>query len=47
MCSELTPHSGDRRVELRHPGFTARTTGDVVAWLPDERVLFTGDLIFT
>ncbi|HEX2312642.1 MAG TPA: MBL fold metallo-hydrolase [Thermomonospora sp.] len=37
---------GDRRVELIHPGYTAHTPGDVVAWLPEERVLFTGDLIF-
>ena len=42
----LTLHSGTRRVEVRHPGFTAHTAGDVVAWLPEERVLFTGDLIF-
>lgn len=37
---------GDRRVELHHPGYPAHTTGDLVAWLPGERVLFTGDLIF-
>ncbi|GII89056.1 MBL fold metallo-hydrolase [Sphaerisporangium siamense] len=46
MREELTVHVGDRRVELRHPGFSAHTPGDVVAWLPEERVLFTGDLIF-
>ncbi|MFE6304376.1 MBL fold metallo-hydrolase [Nocardiopsis sp. NPDC057823] len=43
---ELTVHVGGRRVELRHPGYTAHTPGDVVAWLPEEEVLFTGDLIF-
>ncbi|WP_159942340.1 MULTISPECIES: MBL fold metallo-hydrolase [unclassified Nocardiopsis] len=43
---ELTVHTGGRRVELRHPGYTAHTPGDVVAWLPEERVLFTGDLLF-
>jgi cyclase len=42
----LTVYAGSRRIELHHPGHTAHTTGDVVAWLPDERVLFTGDLIF-
>jgi cyclase len=42
----LTIHAGDRPIELRHPGHPAHTTGDVVAWLPDARVLFTGDLIF-
>ncbi len=43
---ELTLHLGGRRVDLRHPGYTAHTPGDVVAWLPEERVLFTGDLLF-
>lgn len=43
---ELTIHTGQRRVELRHPGYTAHTPGDVVAWLPEERVLFSGDLVF-
>jgi cyclase len=42
----LTVHLGDRRVDLLHPGTPAHTTGDLVAWLPDERVLFTGDLVF-
>ena len=46
LRSELTLHTGDRRVELRHPGGPAHTTGDIVAWLPEERVLFSGDLIF-
>jgi cyclase len=41
-----TVHVGDRCVELRHPGGPAHTTGDLVAWLPDERVLFAGDLVF-
>jgi phosphoglycerate dehydrogenase-like enzyme/glyoxylase-like metal-dependent hydrolase (beta-lactamase superfamily II) len=34
---------GKRRVELLHFG-RGHTRGDAVAWLPDERVLFTGDL---
>ena len=46
MKTELTAYLGTRRVDLVHPGFTAHTTGDVVAWLPEERVLFTGDLLF-
>ncbi len=33
---------GERRVELRHFG-TAHTHGDGFAWLPKERILFTGD----
>jgi cyclase len=36
---------GGRPVELFHYG-PAHTLGDVVAWVPDERVLFTGDLLF-
>ncbi|MFC5835703.1 MBL fold metallo-hydrolase [Nonomuraea insulae] len=44
--SELTIYSGGRRIDLLHPGHPAHTTGDVVAWLPEERVLFAGDLLF-
>lgn len=43
---ELTVYTGRRRVDLLHPGHAAHTSGDVVAWLPEERVLFTGDLVF-
>jgi cyclase len=46
FSSELTLFTGGRRIELRHPGHTAHTPGDVVAWLPEERVLFAGDLLF-
>ena len=45
LDERLTLWSGDRRIELRHPG-VAHTTNDVVAWLPDDGVLFTGDLVF-
>ncbi|WP_394621705.1 MBL fold metallo-hydrolase [Lentzea sp. JNUCC 0626] len=41
----LTLHLGTRVVELHHPG-PAHTRGDTVVWLPAERVLFTGDLVF-
>lgn len=37
---------GDRGVELHHPGYVAHTSGDLVAWVPDVRVLFVGDLLF-
>jgi cyclase len=46
LRSELTLFTGSRRVDLHHPGHPAHTTGDVVAWLPEERVLYSGDLIF-
>jgi cyclase len=45
-AGDLTVHLGDRRVELRHPGGPAHTTGDLIVWLPAERVVFTGDLVF-
>ena len=43
---DLTLFAGDRRIELHYPGHEAHTQGDVVAWLPQQRVLFTGDLLF-
>ncbi|HLJ08513.1 MAG TPA: MBL fold metallo-hydrolase [Acidimicrobiia bacterium] len=42
----LDLHLGDRRLELHHVGIAAHTTNDVVVWVPEERVLFTGDLAF-
>jgi len=42
----LVVWSGDRRVELHHPGTAAHTTNDAVAWLPEQKVLFAGDLVF-
>jgi len=46
--SVLFPHElifddGKHRVELMHLG-VAHTHGDAVAWLPKERILFTGDM---
>ncbi|GHF83497.1 cyclase [Amycolatopsis bartoniae] len=46
FTDDLTLDAGNLRVELRHPGYPAHTTGDGVAWIPDEGVLFTGDLLF-
>ncbi len=40
----LTIHSGDRVIELRHLGH-GNTAGDIVMWLPAERVVATGDLV--
>ncbi len=42
----LELHAGGRPVELLHFGTPAHTTNDVVAWLPQDRVLFAGDLVF-
>ena len=35
---------GNRVVELRYLG-RGHTSGDIVVWLPDERILFAGDLV--
>ncbi len=40
---ELFFDDGEHRVELLHLGI-AHTHGDAVAWLPKERILFTGDV---
>jgi glyoxylase-like metal-dependent hydrolase (beta-lactamase superfamily II) len=40
---ELIFDDGRRRVELIHLGI-AHTHGDAVAWVPAERILFTGDV---
>jgi glyoxylase-like metal-dependent hydrolase (beta-lactamase superfamily II) len=40
----MTVWLGRRRVEILHPG-RGHTAGDTVAWLPEERVLFAGDLV--
>ncbi|WP_117210688.1 MBL fold metallo-hydrolase [Allorhizocola rhizosphaerae] len=42
----LTIHNGDRRIELIHVG-PAHTTNDIVIWVPDERILFAGDVIMS
>jgi glyoxylase-like metal-dependent hydrolase (beta-lactamase superfamily II) len=35
---------GNRRVELRYLG-RGHTSGDIVIWLPEERICFAGDLV--
>ncbi len=42
----LTVWTGDIRTELHYIGTPAHTTNDIVAFLPDQRVLFAGDLVF-
>lgn len=46
FSGELELWVGARRVELWEVG-PAHTRGDVVVFVPDVRVLFTGDLLFT
>ena len=40
----MTVWLGKRRVEIMQLG-SGHTKGDTVAWLPDEKVLFSGDLV--
>ena len=40
----LTIDLGNRTVELRYLG-RGHTSGDLVVWLPDERICFAGDLV--
>jgi cyclase len=42
----LDVYVDDLLVELRHFGTAAHTTNDVVAWIPERRVLYSGDLVF-
>jgi cyclase len=44
FTDRLTLDLGDRTVELHHLG-PANTGGDIVMWLPRERVLATGDMV--
>jgi cyclase len=38
--------SGERHCEVRFIGTPAHTTSDSIVWLPEESVLFAGDLVF-
>ena len=40
----ISVYLGKRRVDLMHLG-RAHTAGDIVAWVPDEAVMFTGDIV--
>tara|TARA_Y100000814_G_scaffold42966_1_gene26882 strand:- start:636 stop:1712 length:1077 start_codon:yes stop_codon:yes gene_type:complete len=41
----MSVRSGDREIQLLHLG-RGHTAGDVVVYLPAERVMFTGDLLY-
>lgn len=41
---ELTLFLGKREVQIRHLG-KGHTKGDTVVWLPEDRVLYSGDLV--
>jgi glyoxylase-like metal-dependent hydrolase (beta-lactamase superfamily II) len=41
----LTMYAGTREIQLIHPG-RGHTGGDVIVYLPAERIVFTGDLLY-
>jgi cyclase len=45
FAERLTVHVDDLVVDLRYLG-PAHTTNDVVAWVPERRLVFAGDLVF-
>jgi cyclase len=44
LRSEMTIHRGSREIQIRHLG-RGHTAGDVVVYLPRERVVVTGDFL--
>ena len=44
FTDSMTIDLGNRRVELRYLG-RGHTAGDIVVWLPEERICFAGDLV--
>ncbi|WP_242606549.1 MBL fold metallo-hydrolase [Protofrankia symbiont of Coriaria ruscifolia] len=46
FTDRLSLFVGELRVELIHVG-PAHTTNDVIVWIPDRRVLFTGDVVLS
>ncbi|MCH8204517.1 MAG: MBL fold metallo-hydrolase [Candidatus Hydrogenedentes bacterium] len=46
LDKKMTLYQGDREIQLRFFG-RAHTGGDVVVFLPKERLVFTGDLIYS
>lgn len=44
FADAMTLDLGNRTVELRHVG-RGHTSGDIVVWLPDDGILFAGDLV--
>ncbi|MFI9844776.1 MBL fold metallo-hydrolase [Nonomuraea sp. NPDC051941] len=46
FTDRITLHSDDLRCEVRHVGHAAHTTNDSYVWIPERRLLFSGDLVF-
>ncbi len=44
FSDSMTVYLGKRKIEIMHLG-RAHTAGDAVIWVPDEQVMFTGDIV--
>ncbi len=44
FSNSMTVYLGNRRIEIKHIG-RAHTAGDSVIWVPDEQVMFSGDIV--
>ncbi|MEL7464470.1 MAG: MBL fold metallo-hydrolase [Pseudomonadota bacterium] len=44
FSESMTVYLGSRRVDIMHLG-RAHTAGDAVVWVPDQEVMFTGDIV--
>jgi glyoxylase-like metal-dependent hydrolase (beta-lactamase superfamily II) len=44
LTTQMTLHRGDREIQIRYLG-RGHTAGDVVVFLPKERIVITGDLL--
>lgn len=44
FSDSMTVYLGNRKVEIMHLG-RAHTAGDAVIWVPDQEVMFTGDIV--
>ncbi|KEP71728.1 beta lactamase [Thioclava dalianensis] len=44
FSDSMTVYLGKRRVDIMHLG-RAHTAGDAVIWVPDQEVMFTGDIV--
>ena len=44
FADRLTLHFGGREIQFIHPG-KSHTAGDIVMWLPQEKIVATGDIV--
>ena len=44
FSKSMTVYLGKRKVEIKHVG-RAHTAGDALVWVPDEEVMFSGDIV--